>query len=253
MRRRDSGTGRGARGRGTTYLPSPPHPGGAGPRPPGTKTRMRGARWRAGLSQAKARPGVVRKTPRWRAERRHASETVRDKERMDAPLGAPSPSVLPRGKKVPGASRKRRRRTRRRKKYGRRSLRASQTLSPLRNNFKGSLTTQFDIATLPSATERLRAWVNLLCFWRLCDRRTCRRAYKCSGNPHFCFPRYTPLLPEGVQDFYASLRQSRADGQSFEKAMSLIDEAGLDHVLDDWHATVEASLRPSRDGPQADA
>jgi hypothetical protein len=52
------------------------------------------------------------KSPRWRAERRHASATVRDTLRMDAPLGAPSPRFM-RG------TEKGLRRTRRRKEYGR--------------------------------------------------------------------------------------------------------------------------------------
>src|SRR5664280_3118056 len=34
------------------------------------------------------------KSPRWRAAGRHASATVRDTLRMDAPLGAPSPRFM---------------------------------------------------------------------------------------------------------------------------------------------------------------
>src|SRR5664280_133023 len=37
-------------------------------------------------------PGTEK--PRWRAERRHASATVRNTLRMDAPLGAPSPRFM---------------------------------------------------------------------------------------------------------------------------------------------------------------
>src|SRR5262249_58714371 len=45
--------------------------------------------------QRKARPGAVRRTPRWRAERRPCSrEGARQQRTMVAPLGAPSPSFV---------------------------------------------------------------------------------------------------------------------------------------------------------------
>jgi hypothetical protein len=104
-----------------------------------------------------------------------------------------------------------------------------------------------DSAQPVSATFRQRAWVDALCLWRLCDGLACRRARKCTGNPHACFPRYAPLLPDDVQDCYNSLCQSREDGLSFEDAMSEVEEAGLDRALEDWRTAVQASLRPRPD------
>ena len=74
MRRHECGIGRGARGRG---MNAPPKlPGGAGPRPPAQGPGARSlltawARWV--LAESAARRW---KTPRWRAERRRALETV---------------------------------------------------------------------------------------------------------------------------------------------------------------------------------
>jgi len=101
-----------------------------------------------------------------------------------------------------------------------------------------------DSAQPMTAAVRQRAWADFLYLWRLCEGAACRRARRCKGNPHACFPRYAPLLPGEVQDYYSSLLQSREDGLSFEDAMSELQEEGLERALDDWRQAVEASLHP---------
>ena len=103
----------------------------------------------------------------------------------------------------------------------------------------------------PGAGEALRGWGNHLCIWRLCDRRACRRARACRGNSQICFPRYCPLLPSGVQAYFAMLQMSRNDNQTFDEAMRQIRHTWIEQAFCDWHAAVEASLHAPA-GPMTD-
>ena len=79
-------------------------------RPPARGLAPENRKARQELAESAARRR--KKTPRWRAERRHVPETVRDYDSNDAPLGAPSPRIFEGG----GTER---RPTRGRKEYGR--------------------------------------------------------------------------------------------------------------------------------------
>ena len=102
--------------------------------------------------------------------------------------------------------------------------------------------------------EDQRAWADLLCIWRFCDRTACRRARGCRGQSLVCFPRYAPLLPDNLKTWVKTLGEAQAQGFSFDQAMLRIGKLPLSEALSDWHLAVAASLcAPPRDKRDASA
>jgi hypothetical protein len=95
-----------------------------------------------------------------------------------------------------------------------------------------------------SLAEAMRGWNDILCLWRLCDQKACRRARACRGNVHVCVPRNFPLLPEGVRAWFAILAQAQEEQMSFDDAMASLDGTPADDAFWEWHETVETSQRP---------
>jgi len=55
-------------------------------------------------------------------------------------------------------------------------------------------------------------------FWALCGRAACRRAGRCSGDPHFCCEAYMPLLSDAVVAGGDAMFEGRRLGLSFDEA-----------------------------------
>jgi hypothetical protein len=51
-------------------------------------------------------------------------------------------------------------------------------------------------------TEMRRVQCTLFQFWRGCALKRCRRARRCDGDPHACFERWWPLVPEVLKVQY---------------------------------------------------
>jgi hypothetical protein len=95
-------------------------------------------------------------------------------------------------------------------------------------------------AEIPAAT--LRHWGDLMCLWRLCARPACMRAHACRGDAQRCFPRNYPLLPDGVQAWFAGVGELQREGVPFDEAMEELDTGEEGDAFRDWYAAVARSL-----------
>ncbi len=65
----------------------------------------------------------------------------------------------------------------------------------------------------------LRAFSDVLCIPRFCDRATCGRAKACRGDSERCLALYSDRVPVEAREFVIGLLTSREFGFSFEEAL----------------------------------
>jgi hypothetical protein len=63
-------------------------------------------------------------------------------------------------------------------------------------------------------TQMRRVQCTLFQFWRGCARKRCRRARRCDGDPHACFERWWPLMPEHLKVQYRAAIVALGAGMS---------------------------------------
>ncbi len=51
-------------------------------------------------------------------------------------------------------------------------------------------------------TAQRRQRCNMMLFWLACGTRACRRHRRCTGDPHACFERMWPQVPEDIKEFF---------------------------------------------------
>jgi len=67
--------------------------------------------------------------------------------------------------------------------------------------------------------EQQRRFVNnIFLFWVACEDGACKRIEACAGNPHECFMRWWPWVPERHKAHYRAYVRARADGSSHQDA-----------------------------------
>ncbi len=64
-----------------------------------------------------------------------------------------------------------------------------------------------------SYDEYRRTTCTLLLFWTVCGSR-CRRAKACMGDPHACFKRWWPHVPEEVKNWFRFSIKARQAGMT---------------------------------------
>jgi hypothetical protein len=69
-----------------------------------------------------------------------------------------------------------------------------------------------------------RWFSNAYAFWRLCERRACRRAQCCKGDPSHCVETFGPLLPDDVHDGAIAVFEGKTEGLSFEAVVQRYPE-----------------------------
>ena len=70
----------------------------------------------------------------------------------------------------------------------------------------------------PDPTTLRRFLCTQFKFWHVCTRKACRRALKCSGDPHACFALYWPHVPEQIKILYRAGIKARCAGLSPREA-----------------------------------
>lgn len=93
-------------------------------------------------------------------------------------------------------------------------------------------------------TRMLRGLSDMLCLHGLCERRACRRAQGCRGEPRLCLARYAPLVPDDARAGAKEMIEGRRLGLSFEDLMDGAREEVLS--LSAWAMAVAASYRAAR-------
>ena len=73
--------------------------------------------------------------------------------------------------------------------------------------------------------EMRRKQCILFQFWRVCRTRACARARQCAGDPHACFERWWPVMPEAFKVEYRALVTAFASGASKAEAGLAADSA----------------------------
>ena len=61
-------------------------------------------------------------------------------------------------------------------------------------------------------TAMMRALCKMLKFWRACAQKLCRRTHACSGDPHACFARWWPPIPEDEKVWFRAMIKARVAG-----------------------------------------
>jgi hypothetical protein len=70
----------------------------------------------------------------------------------------------------------------------------------------------------PDPTTLRRFLCTQFKFWHVCTRKACRRALKCSGDPHACFALWWPHVPEEIKILYRAGIKARCAGLSPREA-----------------------------------
>ena len=66
----------------------------------------------------------------------------------------------------------------------------------------------------------MQRWVNsFLYFWNVYEASACKRRRGCAGDPHACFERWWPVVPEAVKVEYRATIKAYAAGASAEEAV----------------------------------
>jgi hypothetical protein len=85
-------------------------------------------------------------------------------------------------------------------------------------------------------TPTLRWMSNMLCYWAICDQRSCLRARACKGNPGRCLRRYAPLAPEEARfGLGAIMKELDRDLTQEEIQAAIPNEVA---ALESWQARV---------------
>ena len=92
-------------------------------------------------------------------------------------------------------------------------------------------------------TKVLRYISSLMYLFGLCQRRDCRRARDCHGDPRDCLTRYAPLVPEAAREGVKTMLDGQHDGLAFDD----VREGAEDEIdaLMASRATVAELLLPS--------
>ena len=88
-------------------------------------------------------------------------------------------------------------------------------------------------------------------FWALCGRAACRRAGRCSGDPHFCCEACMPLLSDAVVAGGDAMCEGRRLGLSFDEARARWPEELA--ALATWLSTIRRPRRGPAGGKRAPA
>ena len=90
--------------------------------------------------------------------------------------------------------------------------------------------------------KTMRGWADVLSLWRLCNNGGCRRARACGGNARVCYRQNIPLLPEGVQAWFAGVGRAQDDKLSYDAAIEWLETMPAGEAFHDWNEAVKESL-----------
>ena len=65
---------------------------------------------------------------------------------------------------------------------------------------------------------RRRRFNNIFLFWVACEDGACKRNARCAGDPHACFQRWWPWVPERRKAYYRAYVHACAEDSTHEQA-----------------------------------
>ncbi len=87
----------------------------------------------------------------------------------------------------------------------------------------------------PTSRKPDRFWADFLCYWRLCDQGSCRRARACGGDDlASCISTHYPQLPQDVRAWLRQLRAETRAGASLDETLARLEASGLTRALNEW-------------------
>ena len=86
--------------------------------------------------------------------------------------------------------------------------------------------------------QATRGWADILGIWRLCTKPACQRTRGCHGPIHTCFKAYFPLLPEGMQLWFAIICNAKHEGLNWDEALESMEGTPAEDALERWHQAI---------------